>query len=734
MRITRILIVAVWTAGAVAGGIGTGWAQSSDPASWYRNALVGLEVGPTGAQWGGDPRDTTYASRFNGREIVEAARKAGAEYVVLWARDGEWAYYDSKLMPKCPRLGSRDPLREGVEAAREAGLPLIAYCVVQGGGWALREHPDWGMRDAEGHPIEGRFCLNSPYLQFILGLLDEIATYGVDGFHVDMLDQGFGPPYGCWCDHCRARFAEWFPGEEMPRSVSWDAAWDRMLEFRYRTCEAFEQAVTDHVKRHYPGKSIDFNYHGYPPFSFETGQLPARHAAIGDFATCETGIWGFSPLAVSLTAEFMRAAAGTKPYQVVMQRGVRMYHDQTNRPLNDLRWELFTLLSHGAQVTIVDKTPFEGQLDPVAWRHYGLLFEEAKRYRDMFQGEPVWDVGLYFSARTRDWWAREDKDRYFTSFYGAHKAMSYDHLTWGVVLDEQVTPEKLAAFPVLVLSDVAVVTEREEALFKTYVQNGGSLVICGVTGCYDRYGVRLKQGMLEDLIGAEIKSVIENRDNYVQLDGSIRESGFSLEEIYPDWPHLIYGPAVFYEPRDARPYGMLRAGVRTARRVDGFEQTAFPYPAGEAAGPAVLTRTLGKGRVITLAVSPGYAAGSEYRTPEARRLLAQAVRAVRGPILVTVSAPEYVEAVVIRSAENRYRIQLCGYAAPPAGTDPKRPWLLPEMMTDAPRFRVRVTLNHPVRSVSALWPYTRLETDAAGLTAEIEEVFESLDIETENTN
>ena len=167
---------------------------AADP--WFQQALVGMEVGPSGAQWGSDPRDVGYSSRFDGREIVEKQIAMGSEYLVLWARDHEWAYYDSKLMPKCPGLGARDPLREAVEAARPHKLPLIAYCVVQAGGHALREHPEWGMVGADGQPIAGRVCLNGPYRDFVHALLEEMLAYGLEGFHVDMVDQGFGPPYG----------------------------------------------------------------------------------------------------------------------------------------------------------------------------------------------------------------------------------------------------------------------------------------------------------------------------------------------------------------------------------------------------------------------------------------------------------------------------------------------------------------------------------------------------------
>ena len=74
-----------------------------------------MEVGPTGAQFGSDPSDTGYAARFDGREIVRRQIQSHSEYLVIWARDGEYAYYDSRVMPKCPGLGPRDVLRDIVD-------------------------------------------------------------------------------------------------------------------------------------------------------------------------------------------------------------------------------------------------------------------------------------------------------------------------------------------------------------------------------------------------------------------------------------------------------------------------------------------------------------------------------------------------------------------------------------------------------------------------------------------
>ncbi len=435
-------------------------AAAADP-PWYQRALVGMEVGPTGAQFSGGRHAGNYACQFDGREIVRRCVEANAEYLVLWVRDGEFTFHDSRLVPKPSGIGDRDVLREAAEEARRHRLPLIAYCQLQYPAHGLRQHPDWKARSADGKPIDHLVCFHSPYTNVVKALLAEMVTYGIDGFRLDMVDQGFGPPHGCWCDRCRMLFEAEY-GRPMPKGDRWeDEDWDRMLRFRYEASDRLEQMLTRQVRSLGAGVTVDFNYHGNPPFSWEVGQMPVAHAGNGDFVTGEAGLWAFGALSASFNAEWYRAATPGKPFQVAIQRGVRMYHDQTTRPLNDLRWEMSTLLAHGAFVTVIDKTAYDGWLDPVAYVRFGEILGEARSKRAHFGHEPVREVGIYFSSRTRDWHGRDRPANWYPSVQGAHKACVYEHLGFGFLFDENLTLEALKKFPVVCLPNTAILGEAE---------------------------------------------------------------------------------------------------------------------------------------------------------------------------------------------------------------------------------------------------------------------------------
>ena len=80
------------TASVVVAG-GTRPTSAAKASGWFNRALVGMEVGPTGAQFGySDSNDVRYCARFDGREIVRRCLAAHCDYAdsastpVTWTR------------------------------------------------------------------------------------------------------------------------------------------------------------------------------------------------------------------------------------------------------------------------------------------------------------------------------------------------------------------------------------------------------------------------------------------------------------------------------------------------------------------------------------------------------------------------------------------------------------------------------------------------------------------------
>jgi hypothetical protein len=443
-------------------------------------------------------------------------------------------------------------------------------------------------------------------------------------------------------------------------------------------------------------------------------------------------------LTASFNAAWYRSATPDKPFQIAVQRGVRMYHDQTTRPLNDMRWEMFTLLAHGAFVTMIDKTAYDGWLDPVAYDRIGGLLGEARANRAHFGHAPVREVGIYFSTRTRDWIGRDQPATWFQSVQGAHKACVYEHLGFGFLFDENLSLEGLKQFPVVCLPNVAIVSDREADLFRRYVEDGGKLLITGQGGQFDRLGKPLAASTLEGLIGARVKGRLEGTDNWMRGNvGDPTRGGWPwtsvelnrsavLHPIPRDWPFLVRGPATVYEPTAAIAVGELLDSHRAALANPAGYNADWPLSARQVVGPAALIHSVGRGTVLTFAGSPDFATASEHHIVEARKLLANAVRLLNPPPRVRVDAPANVEAVVTDDPATRtLRVHLIAYDATPQTTPAKeRPYVLPGLIEDAPMFRVRLEFRDGLKSAKALNRTTQLKKRGQRVELVVEDIHE----------
>ena len=693
---------------------------------WYRTRWLGVEIGPTGH----NDKDPKFMSNATGREIIEQVVKAEAEYVVIFFKDWQYAYYDSQVAPKCPGIGQRNLFTECMDEARKHDLPVVAYSIVQHDGATYEAHPEWRMKDVNGKDISPRLCYHSDYLEHVKQVADEMMEYDIVGFHFDMLDFGFEEPYGCWCETCRNFFRDKY-GMEMPEEVTWDEAWDKMLQFRADSNTLFCHALDAHVQTKRPELSVDYNYHGYPAFTWEVGEKPVQHAQPGSFVTAEGLPWVFGHGMPSLLSLFMAGARPGTPVQGVTSRFVYNYHDFTVRPTAEIEWEVSTYRGHGAQCTIVDKCNYDGTLDAVAFDRIGQAFQHVKRKDEYFGHQPRPEVGIYYSCRSRDWYGRQDRFKYIGAFGGAHKALVQSHIPMGMVMDENVTLDRLRDFSVVYLPNTTILSQDEISLLRQFVVGGGNLLVTGFTGLCDRWGNVRDTSDIEELVGARlVKCRTEYNANYIRLPASLAsgEGNFLLQGIPADWAMLTWGPIAAFEPTTAQGFGELLNGyVIPEDAVNIWNQL---LSADKVVGPAVLVNPLGEGKVVYLPCCVDSAYVSDYRMPEHRKLIRSLVRYLNPEPEVEIDAPLNVETVVnFDRDKNRLLVHfICfnGQATVATFTHFESRRVLPPVMEEPAHYKARVRVQQAFSDVTAVGANSKLSKSGNEIRLETSEIHEVL--------
>jgi hypothetical protein len=311
--------------------------------------------------------------------------------------------------------------------------------------------------------------------------------------------------------------------------------------------------------------------------------------------------------------------------------------------------------------------------------------------------------------------------------------MVLEHIPWGVVLDENVTRERLNSFSLILLPNAAILSGQEIGSLRHFVEEGGSLCLTGWSGLLGRRGEAVDHPAIEALVGARLIGRLDSRDNHVRFgsrSGAETELAPLGAGLDPDWPFLVEGPAAVFEPTTAKPIGELLRPHRTVRQRKGSEGTDWPMSAEAPVGPAMVLNKLGKGRVLTIAASPDVASAGEHPIVEARKLLANAVCFLVPRPRIRIGAPTFVEAVVTEEpSAQQLRVHFLAYSPTPNTTPPRnRPYVVPGLIEDPPSYTARIELNDPPRAVRAWGKDTKVEINGSTIEVRIQDIHEVVSI------
>jgi hypothetical protein len=293
------------------------------------------------------------------------------------------------------------------------------------------------------------------------------------------------------------------------------------------------------------------------------------------------------------------------------------------------------------------------------WLHinggYSDLFDRRSLapMKDVFQRLERWEkyldgaqsqarVVLVLSRYTQDNYGRDKPQaRYLDFIRGWYLALQEAHIPFDVISDKLLTPERLAHYGAVVISNLACVSDAAVAALEQYAKAGGGLIAGYEAGLFDADGKPRATPAFDAMMGITRRGKREGlKSSYAKLEG--REdpllAGIGDTDLIPNEGALI-------EVAAAAGHAVPLTLIPPVIAHDGATISIPEYSAIRETTdiPVVTHGSYGKGRVVYFA-NTMEGLYYHYGFPDLGRVLANAVRQALGePVLLEVEAPDYVD-------------------------------------------------------------------------------------------
>jgi len=606
-------------------------------------------------------------SEYDASSIVDVLSKAGTEVLTVWFKD-HWgnAYYPTKVGKMHAFLRGRDLDGEIVRVCKGKGISVIAYYSVGVDAYIGRSHPEWVAVNFEGKKEEGtwvQICLNSPYRDYVMNQLKEIASwYDVDGFWLDMLFYGsYGHHWAmnCYCQYCQDKYQRDM-GKEIPTDMKrTNKEFQQWLRWRRNVWLEFLSEVRDLLKRIRPQTMITGNYFGHTYVGWVFG-YSWKQSEYFDYLSAEAYHGNHGQLAVSLVPSFLKARSNNKAFEVLITRYTRLW-DWGFKSLEQLMCEAMTIIGHGGAVAVDDHLHPRGYLSPTVYRRIKNVFDRIDEVREFAVNlEPIRYAALVYSEDTKDIYAGNDLEEYASSFHGAFKALLEGHIPLDILYVDQLKPEIVSRYKVLVLPNLAIMQNDTADMIDSYFRRGGGIVATYETSLYTEE-LEIRDNYRINSLGARYHGRIPYRHTFLQFKEedpiiigierdfpiATKESSLKATALGRGIGEIVY-PMMEYEA-DRYPY---------SRHIT---HPPYPPPGPESEYPAVIVNDReGRSVYFPQKIDTSYA---YYSTRDCAKLLRNAVSWAGGPPPIFVNAPTCVEATFNTQVnKNRAIIHLINFS------------------------------------------------------------------------
>ena len=478
-----------------------------------------------------------------GEHVIEVAKGVNANLILisLGGSTRETDKWNWQLIP------------EFVRRCREDGLRVAFYTSLTNINWKsmFNEQPeaeDWIMRYQDGTPAlyggnPERYmgCLNNPgWRQHLKDQIRAAVEYDADALFYDNCfipsvltgsrEEGVGKAWACYCDAC-GKLLESYTEETLgwkcalPIQPDWDdPVWQAFIKFRDKSFVNAVRMVVDYAHELKPDIVVYPNV--CPPWFSGGGAKGSATNQVSKVVDLllfekrgttrldtppEAGRGTRRPITAAVDWKYGAALKGTPVWYRMNAPGGN--HDYTP---DQVRIGMAEASSFGgayhnifATVLAGDKEKAEGVKG-----HYAFLEQNQQYYSGV---RPVADVAILVSMSTINWYLPDNVAQggeLPVSIQGFAQALVELHIPFNVVTDEDMAKRELD-YRVLVLPNVACMSDQQAQAVARFVERGGSLVASSDTSLYDDdYRIRNDHALAEVFgvhHGQEADGIVKNR-------------------------------------------------------------------------------------------------------------------------------------------------------------------------------------------------------------------------------
>jgi hypothetical protein len=463
---------------------------------------------------------------------------------VLLSAGGIVAFYPTEipLHHKSEWMGKSDPLGYLVSECRKMNMTVILRTDPHAARQDLFDaHPDYIAVTADGqkrrhwaNPELWVTCALGPYnFEFMNRVNQEIMQrYEPEGIFSNRW-HGHGV---CYCEHCKANFKA-ASGLALPTATNrLDAVYRKWTEWQTDRLKELWFLWDAEIRKIKPTSR-------YIPNGFPDKLLTGKHSDFF-FADQQARRGLIPPWSNAKGAKELRASLGMKPLIGIFSVGVE----------EEFRWK--DSVQSNAEIRIWVAEGVANGMKPCFVKFGGNIFDKrwmdtvADMYQKYFGNEaylrniaPMARIGMLFSEQTnRLYGGQAWQQRSNEHSLGMYHALVEAHLPFEMVNDKLLDEEHLKPFKLLILPNIAALSDEQCRQLRKFVATGGSIVATFETSLYDEEGKPREDFALSDIFGVSYDKGVEGpmRNSYLQLRKDAETGAFHpVLKGLEDTPRII---------------------------------------------------------------------------------------------------------------------------------------------------------------------------------------------------